>query len=343
MINNFHSDILRLILQLLPHFDIAIARFVCSRWRKLLPTGKLPKQARCDDYVNYLELLKWARRKGCPWSETTCVVAGRYGQVEALQWLREQGCKWNQDVLREAAKQGHSDILGWAKADWYHFDENTIAGAAASGNLDLVKWLRTMKCPWNAETCNQAIEHGQLHILQWVHDNGCPWNMKTTEAAAKIGNLPLLQNLINYKCPFYNRDIMIKATRYGHIHILDWMFAYDPVLSYHHDYICFETLRDNNVTVSVLQWLKDHDMLSGSRLYSCVNEASPYVYEILEWLRDNGIPLDLNASVQTIIVGKVLILEWLVTNGCPHDKREALNSLFIQHRYPKMKEWLIQH
>jgi len=40
----------------------------------------------------YLELLKWAYAKGCPWDRWICAKAAANGYLEILQWARAQGC-----------------------------------------------------------------------------------------------------------------------------------------------------------------------------------------------------------------------------------------------------------
>jgi len=49
-----------------------------------------------------LEVLKWARENGCPWSNdlsdytlNCCTLAAIGGQLEVLRWARENGCPWN--------------------------------------------------------------------------------------------------------------------------------------------------------------------------------------------------------------------------------------------------------
>ena len=42
-----------------------------------------------------MEVLKWARSNGCPWSETTCIWAEKGGHLELLEWARRNGCPWD--------------------------------------------------------------------------------------------------------------------------------------------------------------------------------------------------------------------------------------------------------
>ena len=60
-----------------------------------------------------LELVKWLRGNGCPWSLHTCSDAVRQGHVEVLRWLRENGCPWDAAARDMAAAQlGYTDDFG---------------------------------------------------------------------------------------------------------------------------------------------------------------------------------------------------------------------------------------
>jgi hypothetical protein len=43
----------------------------------------------------HLEVLRWAREKGCPWNKWTCAAAARGGHLDVLKWARERGCPWD--------------------------------------------------------------------------------------------------------------------------------------------------------------------------------------------------------------------------------------------------------
>ena len=93
------KDLLRLILSSyiarspLSHIT---ARFVCHRFRDLLPPRPLSQETRKQARYfcklaaaeGYLNLIKWARANCCPWDERTCSLAAWRGHLEVLQWLR---------------------------------------------------------------------------------------------------------------------------------------------------------------------------------------------------------------------------------------------------------------
>ena len=101
------TDLLRLILSYFARSPLSHipARFVCRRFRDLLPplSQEIRQQAR--DFCNlaalqgYLNLIKWARANGCPWDEWTCTHAAQGGHLEVLQWVISNGCPYNKYLL----------------------------------------------------------------------------------------------------------------------------------------------------------------------------------------------------------------------------------------------------
>ena len=67
-----------------------------------------------------LKLLKYVRKKGCPWNEWTSFAAARAGNLGVIKYLRENGCPFhkrnyqvahNPAVQRYISENGYSDYL----------------------------------------------------------------------------------------------------------------------------------------------------------------------------------------------------------------------------------------
>ena len=77
----------------------------------------------CDECAKRGQLgsLKWARLKGCPWTNIpadwsilprgTCYIAAGAGHLHILQWARANGCDWDSMTCSGAAGAGHLHIL----------------------------------------------------------------------------------------------------------------------------------------------------------------------------------------------------------------------------------------
>jgi hypothetical protein len=114
----------------------------------------------------HLEVLKWARKHGCPWDVMTCAAAALGGHLEILQWARANGAPW---------------------------DVTTCAGAATNKRV-VLKWAREHGCPWNKHACNYAATPGKFEILKWAHGNGCPCDMREVFVNAAKNGHPVIMN-----------------------------------------------------------------------------------------------------------------------------------------------------
>ena len=151
-----------------------------------------------------------------PWNGNICYLAVRNGDLEILEWAREKGCPWDSYICYYAAAGGYFKILKWARENGCPWNAKTCSCAAENGHLHILEWARANKCPWDANTCAKAAEGGHLHILQWAHENGCDWDTYTCSCAAEGGHLDVLKWAISKECPCskYTFDFMISQGFY---------------------------------------------------------------------------------------------------------------------------------
>ena len=66
----------------------------CREAVKRVPDTRVVPRSTCTYAARdgHLEVLRWARRNGCPWNEWTISAAAREGHLETLEWLRRNGC-----------------------------------------------------------------------------------------------------------------------------------------------------------------------------------------------------------------------------------------------------------
>ena len=86
------------------------------QWLRTLEPFKLDKWLFSEACKSgHLEVLKWLRSEGCPWSADACSDAASGGNFEALKWLRSEGFPWDEAHTLAAAEQGgHLDVIEWA-------------------------------------------------------------------------------------------------------------------------------------------------------------------------------------------------------------------------------------
>jgi hypothetical protein len=85
-----------------------------------------------------------------------CEKAAKNGDLDILKWAREKGCRWNEWTCFHAATGGHLEILKWARENGCPWDKWTCA-AAYEDHLDIFKWAVENGCPWNIKTINNFI------------------------------------------------------------------------------------------------------------------------------------------------------------------------------------------
>lgn len=117
-----------------------ICRFVCKKWRDMLPPPPPPtvsappddeeptdRQQKCVNktlrtflydlgFEGHFKLLKWAKKNGCPLLNSFCGGAARGGNLNILQWAEkkgislEDGLDYNNSCCAEAAEGGHLEV-----------------------------------------------------------------------------------------------------------------------------------------------------------------------------------------------------------------------------------------
>ena len=89
-----------------------VAVFVCHLWKDIVKhcVDKEKPQIIKDSILvtmarrGELNLLKWAKANGCPWSVGSVLCCwGRTFRYFAMKWLREAGCPWNHESTLNAA------------------------------------------------------------------------------------------------------------------------------------------------------------------------------------------------------------------------------------------------
>ena len=168
-------------------------RLEVLKWARARGCEWNAKTCECAARCGHLEVLQWARENGCEWDKWTCALAAKGGLLEVLRWARENGCEWNALTCALAAQGGHLRVLRWARENGCEWDAETCALAAGGGHMEMLRWARENGCEWDARTCAYAAEGGHLEVLQWARENGCEWNALTCAYAAKGGLLEVLR------------------------------------------------------------------------------------------------------------------------------------------------------
>ena len=91
-------DILIYIFQFLHKEYKAVSRFVCLRWKSILPPIK---EITCRNYFKFIgknNLLDYVYKKGCPISQRDLHQAVKSKNLTAVKWILSKGIKPNKDM-----------------------------------------------------------------------------------------------------------------------------------------------------------------------------------------------------------------------------------------------------
>lgn len=262
------AEILFYIFSFLPQMTKIIAGLVCRSFRDISQTTRVSKKQLLTDGISYyppavlekmkfheifdeqicqnaalygkLDVLKWARDKGCDWDEFSCSNAAAGGHLDVLIWLHKNGCPWDGWTNILAIRGGHFEIFkyvfengcddegeSYENAAFYgrldilqFLRKNSLilwgrwvcAYAADGGQLTALKWLRENNCPWDSLTCTNAAKRGYLDVLKWAHENNCPWTCFTSFSAARNNQLEVLKYLHENGCDINKQDCIDHST-----------------------------------------------------------------------------------------------------------------------------------
>ena len=60
------------------------------------------------------QVFTYAHENGCPWDETTCSNAAKFGHLECLKYAHENGCPWDETTCFNAAENDHPESFKYA-------------------------------------------------------------------------------------------------------------------------------------------------------------------------------------------------------------------------------------
>ena len=218
-----------------------------------LPLDKVELSAAMARH-GHLELLQFAKERGCAWGAWTCAAAAGAGQLELLQWCKYNGCPWDDRTLTEAARGGHLEVLEWARMFGCDVSIGAAAAAAGAGNLELLKYLiedgfpcgswvcgaaagaghlevleylvQERECTIGEDTLLGAVIHNQPAVLEWALANGTEFDTLGEYAfcdAVTKGRFAVVQCLHRHGCPWESDSCLAAAVEGDHDEIASWI------------------------------------------------------------------------------------------------------------------------
>jgi len=272
-----------------------------------------------------LEVLKYMRLLGFPWSETVCLGAAENGHFDVLKWAVSNGCPWNTSLMFPAVttyKRPNLDLYQWLLNEGCPFMElESYENACEHGNNEFILFTQSngSTTQWDDEynilLIRGATIAGHLHALQWAMNQFLlTWinpptvdqvRLKTSwiKFAAETGHVHILEYLRSrlgdrrFWC-FGVTSLVDIAVRWGHINVLDW------IVKYRNDWdkatVFSAAIKSRKLTVLI--WLRSQS--------TDENTSSEFWFGSISDLHTH--PSDLAFQV-----GNLEIFKWIHMNGCP--------------------------
>lgn len=104
-----------------------------------------------------LSFLKEARNEGLIlyegqlFFEGLCEEAAYNDKLEILKWLKKHGCPWSSDTTDRAAECQNFEILKWAIENGCPSTDTSLRRTLSSGDREMVEWLFRKGCPWPSD------------------------------------------------------------------------------------------------------------------------------------------------------------------------------------------------
>ncbi|KAL6076959.1 Ankyrin repeat domain-containing protein [Balamuthia mandrillaris] len=321
------TELLWMVLRLLPRDAVGVAARTCRRWFSSCPEElryRLSARGACSS----LALLQWALGNGYSLQHNTIAAAARKGQLEVVRWLHEErGREWAEDICAEAARHGHLEVL---------------------------KWVREQGCPWNADVCLQAALNGRVEVLRWALEQGCPAGVWTFRGAAEsaVAGEGLSLDLVDVRrssrewgledvamgtgawVPLGQRRVRVCSTQWGallscplqhcqtsrlcrvwfqggHLEVLKW--ARENGCPWDKTVFMMAAARGH---LEVVKWAHENGC-PWDKDVVCYFAAKGGNLEVLKWAREQGCSWGSDTTMAAARRGDLEMLKWAHENGCP--------------------------
>ena len=171
-----------------------------------------------------LDVLREARRIGCPWGRSTAIEACTHGHLRLLQWARAPYRRWPVPLTRscytEAVAGGHCEVLEFLCKEACEYDHKAAYTAVRIGNIRCLKIMYEiciiLNASWRpANICAVAVESGRIDVLKtaWAlkpamysafinDDPFLTFHVLPMERAAEIGRIDMMEWLLDNGCPW---------------------------------------------------------------------------------------------------------------------------------------------
>lgn len=350
----FHRDVLTSIFDWFDPATQALARFVCTRWWRLIkpvrsfrysstywtgggilmPVVTANSKVRVCLYTRSFPLFQWAINQKFVYDQSeVSLYAAINRNTEVLLWQHEKG-DLTTDVYTDLAWQGALEMMQ-AIHQLKDTSGNSIypvpfvcadAAMKSTRAKEILKWLIELGMEPSSTAINAAIEAGHpIEMLDWLYERGFPISDSATYFAARRG-LNVIQ-WIRERNGAWHHMVYDAASAIGSVEILDYLSSQNaPLVNMDHVPI------DGNL--EVIKWWYSKGYPLDESAYECVTDI-----DILEWLHQQSCPKPKCGDEVVYYHGNIKALQWLHRHGISFTQ-SALRTAFIRKHFDVV-DWLI--
>jgi hypothetical protein len=274
---------------------------------------------------------------GSKWNCRSPIIAAgaaRGGQLEILKKLIQKGCSFDSRVNGYAALHGHLSIIEWACKIELKWIPSAIQQAACGGHLPILDWLMD-------NIPKDEIDHfdddlsckvinfapNPVETLKWMIDNafGKPIGESVLIAIGKRGNTSVVDMLFSLDPDIQDEYfsvfergihtvhdfIMRGAAAQGNVEFIKWARLRNPPLNWGQRFM-FNAVKNGHL--KVVQLARSMNPPCDWNNEVTATAAKYGRFKILEWLFNNGCPLDYEVPYHAASNGHLEILKWVIEN-----------------------------
>ncbi|EFA79230.1 hypothetical protein PPL_07648 [Heterostelium album PN500] len=258
--NHFYS--LKAIVEVSENGNLDLLKWINNNTTCTTDTSALDLAAKLGrlDIVRYLHLIELKERPFTQWILPRPMViskqwsegctnhafdsAIKIERLDIVNWLianRSEGFSYKS--LEYAAYNGSVELMKMLlRITTFEVTEAVMNLAVRNGRLELLKWLfendnNSLKSILQ-ESIDSAANNGSVDVISWLNDNTTLRNSQATIWKCMMtGKLEAVQWWLKKAAPEDDvpeciRGVIQTAARFGHIHILDWLFSnYQSIFS----------------------------------------------------------------------------------------------------------------
>jgi len=175
--------------------------------------------------AGHTHIIRYARKNRCSWKASACASAALGGHLDCIRYMHENGCPWNEDTCINAAKAGHLASLRYAREMGCPWNQKVVTHAATNGHMDCLVWAVEHGCPLDKGILKRVAKRGDLAMVEYLHERGYVLSNEIMTAASRSGNVQLLDYLTTVRCPVYEKAVLARAAKHGHLAVLQWAYG----------------------------------------------------------------------------------------------------------------------